>query len=402
MVEKMDKILIAISSLKFGGGAEKVAYILGKELNRNHKIKYFTFYNINPKYNVDVDYEYCLNEKLKFNTIDKLKKLISRAYYIAKFCKNNNLHFVISFMEESNFSVILSKYLGNESKIIVSVRQSPIAYKSHLYYTLIKLLYPKADKIITASKEMELILNRYFNIPEEKIKTIYNPHYVSKYQKLANESLEIEYEKIFKGSFIFINIGRLTEQKGQWFLIRGFKKVVEKHSNAKLIILGEGELRKELEDLIRKLNLENNVFLLGVHKNPFKFLKNSQCYAFPSLWEGLPNTLIEALTINLPIISTDCETGPREILTPELDIGKKIDYPYFGRYGILIKPFPREYIFKDLEERPPIEGERQLAELMIRMIEDDELRKRYSNGSERAKDFDVEKIVKEWGRVIND
>jgi len=152
--------------------------------------------------------------------------------------------------------------------------------------------------------------------------------------------------------------------------------------------------------LIRKLNLENNVFLLGVHKNPFKFLKNSQCFVFPSLWEGLPNTLIEALTINHPIISTDCETGPREILTPELDIDEKIDYPYFGRYGILIKPFPRKYIFKDLEEKPLIEREKQLAELMIKMIEDGELRGRYSCGLDRARDFDVNKIIKKWEEVI--
>ncbi|GBF35776.1 glycosyl transferase group 1 [Methanofervidicoccus abyssi] len=289
---------------------------------------------------------------------------------------------------------------------MVSIRNNPLmAYPNETIYgrihnTLIRLLYPKADKVIVVSKKIRDILSNQYNIPREKIEVIYNPHNIQNYLKLSEEPIEDEYREIFKDSFVFINIGRLMEPKGQWFLIRAFKKVVEAHSNAKLIILGEGKLRKGLEDLIRKLNLGNKVFLIGVHKNPFKFLKNSQCYVHSSLWEGLPNTLIEALTLNLPIISTDCETGPREILTPELDIDKKIDYPYFGKYGILIKPFPRKYIFKDLEEKPLIEQEKQLAELMIRMIENEELRKRYSNGLERARDFDIEKIIRKWEEVI--
>lgn len=83
-----------------------------------------------------------------------------------------------------------------------------------------------------------------------------------------------------------------------------------------------------------------------------------------------------------------------------MDIEEDVEYPYFGRYGILIKPFPREYLFKDLEKRPLIEQEKVLAELMIRMIEDEELRRRYSRGLERARDFDIEGIIRRWEEVI--
>ena len=183
-------------------------------------------------------------------------------------------------------------------------------------------------------------------------------------------------------------------------LIRAFKKVVEKYPNSKLIILGKGELKKDLENLIKKLKLENNVYLLGFHKNPFKFLKNSHCFVFSSLWESFGQVLVEALTFNLPIISTDCETGPREILAPELDLEEKINYPYFGKYGILIEPFPRKFIFKDLKEKPLIKQEKQLSDLMIKIIQDNSLRKKYSNGLKRAKDFDIDKIIKKWEKVI--
>ena len=267
--------------------------------------------------------------------------------------------------------------------------------KTHNF--LIKILYPKADKVVVVSEEIKNILIENYNIPKEKIKTIYNPHYISKYQELSKEPLEQKYQNIFKNSFVFINIGRLTEAKGQWFLIRSFKEVVEKYPNAKLIILGEGELKEKLQDLINKLNLQNNVHLLGMQKNPFKFLKHSNCFVFPSLWESWGQVLVEALTLNLSIISTDLKTGPREILTPELDINYKMDYPYYGKYGILTKPFPRETIFKSLDEKPLIEEEKMLVDLMIKIIEDEELRKkRYSNGLERAKDFDVNKVIKEW------
>jgi len=401
------KIQFLINSL-ISGGAERVATTLLNELSKKgYKIKLYTLEK-DRHYTINKEIQYKILSNFTTNTPVFIKALylpVSLTKYFIETIKNKP-DVLISFLELSNFiNIFVGKVLINR-KVVVSTRINPlIMYPNETIYgrihnTLIKLLYPKADKVIAVSKKIRDILSNQYNIPREKIEVIYNPHNIQNYLKLSEEPIEDEYKEIFNYSFVFITIGRLTEQKGQWFLIRAFKKVVEAHSNAKLIILGEGELRKELEDLIRKLNLGNKVFLIGVHKNPFKFLKNSQCYVFPSLWEGLPNTLIEALTLNLPVISTDCETGPREILAPELDIDKKIDYPYFGRYGILIKPFSREYIFKDLEEKPLIEQEKQLAELMIRMIENEELRKRYSNGLERARDFDMDRIIRKWEEVI--
>ncbi|WP_456472559.1 glycosyltransferase [Methanocaldococcus sp.] len=400
------KIQFLINSL-ISGGAERVSVNLFNNLSKKYNIYFYTILN-------DVFYRPPKNIKFKSLTNYSIKQgnkkfllaiLISFFKYL-KEIKKNNPNLLMSFLEISNFLNILVAKI-TKKRVVISIRTNPENYKkkktlkNRIYNKIIKL-YPKADKIITVSKEIEQILIKNYKIPKEKIKTIYNPHPIKEYQKLSEEPLEEKYQKIFKDSFIFINIGRLTEAKGQWFLIRAFKKVSEKHPEAKLIILGEGELRKQLEELIKKLNLQEKVFLLGRQDNVFKFLKNSHCFVFPSLWEGLPNTVIEALSINLPIISTDCKTGPREILAPELDIEEKINYPYYGKYGILTEPFPRRYIFKTLDEEPLIEEEKLLAELMIRMIEDEKLRERYSNGLERAKDFDVEKIVKEWERVIEE
>jgi len=402
------KLQFLINSLT-SGGAERIATTIFNELSESdqYKIYFYTlekdkFYNLNK----EIYYKTLSNFTLNTNAPIKilLLPLISLKYL--KKTKKNNPNLLISFLELSNFINILTAKILKKS-VIVSIRTNPIimypndSIYGKIHNFLIKILYPKANKIIVVSKEIKNILIENYNIPKEKIKTIYNPHYISKYQKLSNESLGENYQNIFK-DFIFINIGRLTEAKGQWFLIRSFKKVVEKYPNTKLIILGEGELKSNLQDLINKLNLQNNVYLLGMQENPFKFLKHSNCFVFSSLWEGLPNTVIEALSLNLPIISTDCKTGPREILCPELDVNNKIDYPYYGKYGILTKPFPREMIFKSLDEKPLMEEEQILSNLMIKMIEDEDLRKRYSNGLERAKDFDIEKIMEEWEKIIGE
>ena len=398
------KIQFLINSLT-SGGAERVATTIFNELSKSNK------YNI-YFYTLEKDKFYDLNKRICYNALsnftlktNNLIKILSLPFLFLKYLretKKNNPDLLISFLELSNFvSILVAKIL--KKSVIISIRTNPlIMYPNDSIYGkthnfLIKILYPKADKVVVVSEEIKNILIENYNISKEKIKTIYNPHYINKYQELSNEPLEEQYQNTFKNSFVFINIGRLTEAKGQWFLIRSFKEVVEKYPNAKLIILGEGELKEKLQDLINKLNLQNNVHLLGMQKNPFKFLKHSNCFVFPSLWESWGQVLVEALTLNLSIISTDLKTGPREILTPELDINYKMDYPYYGKYGILTKPFPRETIFKSLDEKPLIEEEKMLVDLMIKIIEDEELRKkRYSNGLERAKDFDVNKVIKEW------
>ncbi|MBW9221131.1 glycosyltransferase [Methanothermococcus sp. SCGC AD-155-M21] len=357
---------------------------------------------------VDVKKIVKFNEEVKGNLLIKPFKILMRNIKLYKIIKSYKSDIVISHHDDANIPIIplllLHKYiLKSNIRFYGFMRAGMSEYDTNnTYYNIvfffIKYFYNYFDKIITVSYGNKKLIEKRFSL--KNVGVIYNAVDVQNYLKLSEEPIEDKYREIFKDSFVFINIGRLTEQKGQWFLIRAFKKVVETHSNAKLIILGEGELRKELEDLIRKLNLENKVFLVGVHKNPFKFLKNSQCLVFTSLWESFGNVLVEALTLNLPIISTDCETGPREILTSEIDIKEKINYPYFGRYGILIKPFPRKYIFKDLEEKILIEQEKQLAELMIKIIENKELRKNYSHGLERARDFDIDKIIKKWEEVI--
>lgn len=397
------KILFIVDSLVLGGGAERFAVNLGNELHdKGHEVHYLTFIDKNPKYEFKGKY-YTLNQKKdKKINIKSILGFIKAGFKIKRICSDELIDTVIPVAELANYHAVLSSILGNKSKVIVTHHSNPEVYSSP-EKRVMKIVYPKSDKVVCVSKSMENAFKKKIGV-KNNISTIYNMLDIKNSIKLAEKELAEEYQEIFNSGFIFINIGRLDTSKGQWFLIRSFKKVVQKHGNAKLCILGDSSLsdlkKSDLENLVKELNLENNVTFLGNQSNVFSFLKNSNCFVLSSLFEGLPMTLIETLPMNIPIISTDCKTGPREILCPELELDEKIEYPFFGEYGILTMPFESRYVFENIEAEPLSEAEEMFADLMIKIIEEDELRKKYSNGLERAWNFDKTEVMKEWGRII--
>lgn len=403
------KIFILVESLKVGGGSERFAATLGTQLHSHgYEVSYLTLMDETPKYDFKGDY-YTLNIDDIYANYLKTGFYFKRGFNLFRYspeikriCEDLKVDTIISVSEIANFYAILSRWLfRNDVPIISTQHMNPeIFMDSPLKYRLIKFFYHRTDEVVCVSREIERILNQDYDV--KNTKTIYNMMDIEENIKLSLEALPQEFQALFtKDCFNFINIGRLNQQKGQWFLIRSFRQVVDKYDNARLFILGEGDLRGKLEDLIHDLDLGGNVFLLGEQENVFPFLKNSDCFIFSSLWEGLPLTLIEALSMDLPIISTDCKTGPREVLCPELDLDKNIDYPYLGKHAILTKTFPNKLLIKNLEEIPLNKTESQMSDMMIKMIEDSNLRKNYSNGRKRSETFSNKKIIKKWDDLIN-
>lgn len=378
----MKNILFVISSLKSWWWAEKVCSTIWTKLQEKwYNIHFFTFYNWENLYDFKWKY-FSLNEKLSSNILVQIYKLVKRAYKIKKYCKKNNIDFSISFMEEANFSNIFSKILfKNNSKIFVSIRQSVNAWWN-LYKFLIKKIYNFADKIITIVKEEKQNLIKNYNIQKEKIKVIYNPIDINKIDILKKEDL-LEDKKIFNNwKFTFINVWRLTYAKNQELLIKIFKKFNEIYTNTQLIILWEWELRSDLE---KQFWDNKNIYLLWKKKNPYKYLYNSDVFLFTSRYEWMPWVLLESLACWLPIVSTDCSTGPKEILKKEVKIFNKVKYVNLEEYWILTPVYDEEKIFKAIEK----------------IYLDKDLREKYQKKSlERSKDFDLEKIICKWEDVL--
>ncbi|MEX0930074.1 MAG: glycosyltransferase [Candidatus Paceibacterota bacterium] len=366
--QQKPKILFVISNLEVGGGAQRVAATVGSELHtKGYETHLLTFYEYPRKYPYTGIY-HTRNEKPK-PWYKKPFGVIARIWGIRRVCKENNIDVAVSFLPEASFYTLASKILFfNRVKMIVSVRNNP-NNRNRLYRFLIRLLYPLADKVVPNARATEEILNREYGLTNTT--TIYNPIDLEQVQKQAEKPVPNEYEWIKDRSPLFISVGRLTTQKGQWHLIRAFQKVVEEKPEATLIILGGGELREKLEQLISDCGLENDVFLLGNQTNVFPFLKASDCFVFTSLWEGLPNVLIEALAVGLPVISTDCKTGPREILAPEVGIDQEVTYPYQGEYGTLVPTLGSELLFLSSQKCLLSQTENQLVRCLKQAAEKD-------------------------------
>jgi N-acetylgalactosamine-N,N'-diacetylbacillosaminyl-diphospho-undecaprenol 4-alpha-N-acetylgalactosaminyltransferase len=242
---------------------------------------------------------------------------------------------------------------------------------------LIKKMYPRADLIITNSKGNAEDLISNFEVPSNKITTVYNPISIETIYAIEpkKDFFETDY-------FNLISVGRLDKGKNHQLLMRSVEKI--KSKKIRLYIFGDGELKLELQKLIEDLKLENIVFLMGFHSNPYQYLKAADLFVFASNHEGFPNVLLEAMTCKLPIISTNCPSGPNEIL--EAKIGYDYEEKSFTKYGILV----------------PRNNEKEMIEAIVFMIEN---RTYYKNCKESLKfrilDFENEKILKKFYNILS-
>jgi glycosyltransferase involved in cell wall biosynthesis len=283
------RIAIIIQNLN-GGGAERTASKLSLYLQKDRYKKYLIVFDGEK---IDYDYDgYFLDMNLKASKhfLGKIITLIKRISKLRRIKKEYHIQTSISFLDGANIVNVLSK---SKDKIILSIRNYKSKSSNHFYGKihnyLIKIFYRYADNIVAVSKGIEEDLVNNYGMDKKKIQVIYNFYDIDEIKKMSTQDIEDEYKEIFKFPVI-INMGRLTKQKGQWHLIRVFKKVKEVIPKIKLVFLGEGELENELKKLVYGLKIEKDVFFLGFQKNPFNFISKAGIFVFPSLYEGFPNT----------------------------------------------------------------------------------------------------------------
>ena len=184
--------------------------------------------------------------------------------------------------------------------------------KTWITLKLLRVFYPLADGIIAPSQGVKDDLTKGLGLPKARVVVIPNPIPLALIQQKAAQPAEHSW--FDPGAIpVILGIGRLSLQKDFRTLIAAFAKVVSQ-SACRLIILGEGEERTALHNLVVSLGLRDQVAMPGFVDNPFSYLKRSAVYVLSSPSEGLPNTLLEALVVGTPAVATDCPSGPREIL----------------------------------------------------------------------------------------
>ena len=397
----MKKILFLIPSLK-GGGTERVLCLLSTYFSKKYDVHFLINDDDNIVYQCrgslhKIDIENKFTNKPKF-----IRKIYSTTHLLSVIVKYrrkiNNISpdISVSFQPSQNvFNVLSSK------KSIVSFRSFNLDYKivnEHFINNFIMSYTVKhARRIIVPSLGIKEHLMSKFHINSSKIEVIPNPINLKSVNEKKEEPLDKTYEEeIFKFPTI-INVARLGKEKGQQHLIKAFSKVIKKIPEARLVILGEGPLKTKLINLSKKLGIENSVHFLGFKRNPFKYISRAKIFVLSSLYEGFANVIIESFACGTPVISTDCRSGPREIIAPESKFGENISKAEYGKYGILIPVQIRKSKINTVEE------ENIMAVEIIKLLRNEELRNTFSKkGLERAKDFDISKIAELYEKVFLD
>lgn len=235
----------------------------------------------------------------------------------------------------------------------------------------------KCNKVICICNDIKNGVIKEILELEKKLDVIYNPFDIKKIKTKSNDYSEIKNEekKILEDNYI-IMVSRLElKMKDFNTLIKAFKIVNQKRKDIKLYLLGDGADRDKIEKMIKDEDLQEYIKLLGVKKNPYPWIKNSRLLVHSSRYEGLPTVLIEALILNKIVISSNCPTGPREILDN-------------GKYGSLVE----------------VGDYNSMAQEILELLQENSIkREKYLNNiNESIERFDKKNIIKQIERVLEE
>ena len=260
---------------------------------------------------------------------------------------------LISAMSHTNIIAIWAKILaGVDTKVVVTVHNAvslalsndrTTKFKQRIARKIVLLLtrafYGRAHAVVAVSKGVADDIVKLKSIDRSQIEVIYNPAITPQLESKSKENVKHKWLAV-KDRPVFISVGRMTDQKDFWNLLRAFKLVLQERP-ARLIILGEGVERDSLEKLVVELGIEAEVDMPGFIDNPHNYVANADVFVVSSAWEGFSLVLAEALAVGVAAVSTDCLSGPREILQD-------------GRLGRLV----------------PVGDSKMLAEAMIATLDD--------------------------------
>lgn len=379
----MIKLAIVISSYEIGG-VSLVAKNLLDSLDRNEFEIVFLAEKIQercypiPKDVLVVD----LNLKPARSIFTKIINLVKHVYNLKKclasqgpdiifsLSYNTSCYILLTFPKRMRRKVIIGEYSENFFVKLVE-RGARQAILRAIYKILMFLSYRRAARIVVVSASIAENLKKFIFLKDAKFKRIPTSVNVALIKRLSKEAIvDYSFQKdIFYVSFL----SRLSIEKGIKYLLEAFAKLKEK-MQARLIIIGEGALRPDLEARAEKLMISDNVTFLGYRDNPFKYLSNTDLFVLPSLYEGFPSVILEAWACAVPVIATKSVKGIEEIVCDNAD-------------GILVNPADSDALYQ------------AMVSSANNSILRESLRK---EGLNKVDLFDVNRITKEYQNLFID
>lgn len=341
-----------------GGGAERVLSVLANGLSRRgHKVWMITDVSSEGEYPLDEAVERIIYDgEFDPNRRGRKIRALRRIFRMRNFCRREKVDVVVSFMRSANLRAIATNWMA-KTKTLISVRIDPkVGYSNKLVAMLAKMMYPAADGCVFQTEEAK----EWFptNI-QKKSRIIFNP--------ISDTFYKIEPTPMQEKQIV--TCGRLDGQKRFDLLINAFDKVCDDFQEYKLEIYGVGHRQGELQSQIDALGRQDRIRLMGRSEDVPNTIKSASLFVLSSDFEGLPNALMEAMALGLPVISTDCSGGGARALIEN------------GKDGLIV----------------PCGDVDALAEAIRQNLADPEAAKaRGDNAKEKAKRFSAEEIVEQW------
>lgn len=387
----MKKKIMLIVPMLHQGGFERVCVATAHLLEPFYEVYIVMFDSKDIAYDIKGLNVIDLHIGVKKDIISKCMNVIKRSLAVRRLKRKLAIDIAYSFGPSANMVNVFS---GGDEKIWVGIR----SYMDMANERKISLFCKKSDKVLCCSKVIEEEILAKFGC--RKGITLYNPLDVETIKaKAAGEKVRLPWEDT---SHIIVSMGREDDVKGFWHLIKSAALVRKEVPDAKLMIIGEGNF-EEYRKLAEGLGIADYVYFTGMKKNPFPYLGAAYVYVLSSYNEGFPNALIEAMALGIPVIATDCMTGPREILmqsyvSEKEELRKDGNGITDGEYGILI---PNMSPNKNLNPEDISGEERLLADEIKRMMTDRARYETYSRAAAaRAGDFSNRAYVETLKRLI--
>lgn len=393
------------------GGLEKVVVVGAGELEKAYEVTVIVMDTFRTDYPYEgrvIDLGLSWEDRRLCARLSNFVKAILRLH---KLKREEAFDVVIGHGELASFPNVLS---GGKHNVVVIHENRFAAQKDFQGRAVNRLLglligAPGVSKIITVSEGIRQSLIERLSLDATRIVTIHNPYEVEHIRALSEESVG-EFAMLFDHPVI-VAAGRLILAKGQWYLLRIFAELKRRRPGLKLVILGEGVLQERLIGMAGRLGLHTyscwnghdfhdnyDVYFMGFQKNPFKFIAASKLFVMTSVWEGFGNTIVEAMACGTPVVSTDCPSGPGEIIRPGGE-GVSGTAPDFDGYGVLMPTFPNRLI----DETPPMSPEEICwVDTVMELLSDEKRLRHYvEQGVCRAEAFRPEPIMAAWRCVID-
>lgn len=359
----MKKLLLIVPSLH-QGGLEKVCAATARLMQPYFDVQIAIFDSRNVAYDIKGIPVADLRLPSRPDKIGKIINVWKRGRKLRSLKKREGIDIAYSFGPTANLANIASgggacRWLGIRSYMDMGNPKQ------------IRLFCKSADRVICCSETICREVQDKYHC--DKAVTLQNPFDRKEVKQLSEQE---EAELPWNDGRILISMGREDPVKGFWHLLKSFALVHEKLPDVKLMIIGKGEFT-EYRKLAVGLGIDDAVYFTGLKKNPYPYLRKGSMYVLTSYYEGFPNAMVEAMSMGLPVIATDCMTGPREILE--------------DKYGILI---PNMCPDADFDPANITDEERSLAQEITALLEDEEKMEHYRGMAyRRAADYTAESYI---------